>query len=392
MGVSMARRGAGLVLAAAAIAGAGAMTAAPAGAAPMAAQPGQLTVNGGGDDGMTGWIQAQPVNWVRYGSTSNYPAPNLVNSAGQVTGTFPGGISLFAGSGGYNSGHRMWQMVDTTPSAASIDAGAATANVSALLGGYLTDNDKVEINYKFLDVDGTEISSITLPPVTPAERGNATGFVRRQQSAPVPAGTRQIGVEANFSPGTDLNDTDAVVDNILLFLDAPLGNLQVTTSSDASGAVSDGQVVNYTTTFTNTGGQPVAVDQALVLSGLLDDADLVSGPTSSDAALTVSPNGGNYGVAGTVAPGQSVTVTYAVAVKPFASQGDHNLVAAVTDPAAAPAQAPASCTGIAVCAEVPTADSAAVPMVNPAVAGGAAAVVLAGGGVFWAVRRRATAS
>ncbi|WFR72649.1 hypothetical protein P9209_01335 [Prescottella defluvii] len=165
---------------------------------------------------------------------------------------------------------------------------------------------------------------------TNTKRGNVSGFAFKQAIIKVPAGTRTVKVSVSF-----------------------LG---------ASGAN----------------------------NGYLD---LVSGPTSSDTALVVGAGAsGVYGVTGTLAPGQSVTVVYSVAAKPYASQGYHNLVAVVTDPAGIPAQAPGSCAGLTECVEAAVADRAAVPLVNSAVAGGAAAVVLASGGVLWAVRRRATAS
>ncbi|PCK24084.1 hypothetical protein CHR55_27835 [Rhodococcus qingshengii] len=172
---------------------------------------------------------------------------------------------------------------------------------------------------------------------------------------------------------------------------APPGVLEVTHTSDTSTPVTGGQVVNYTTTFTNTGVQPVPVDHTLVLSGVLDDADLISGPTSGDPALTLSPGAGvDTHVTGVVAPGQTVTITYSVTVKPYAQQGDHNLVTQVTEIGSTPSTPPGACAGAALCTEIPSADDAAVPLMNLGVTGAAAAVVAVGGGTFMLVRRRKT--
>ena len=57
---------------------------------------------------------------------------------------------------------------------------------------------------------------------------------------------------------------------------------------------------------------------------MLDDAELVEGPTARerpDRAL----DGDRSTITGTVPAGQTRTVTYTVAVEPYADQGDHVL-------------------------------------------------------------------
>ncbi|MFC5729543.1 MULTISPECIES: GEVED domain-containing protein [Nocardioides] len=84
-----------------------------------------------------------------------------------------------------------------------------------------------------------------------------------------------------------------------------------------------GDELAYTLHFTNTGTADVEVDRDDVLTGVLDDARLVAGPTASDAALTASgPRDGRISVTGTLSPGQTVTVGYAVRVKPASERGD----------------------------------------------------------------------
>ncbi len=283
----------------------------------------------------------------------------------------------------------MTQTVDLTPSAALIDAGLVTADMSAYLGGYLNQNDYSELTYEFRDTSGGALHTAHFAPVKAADRGNASGFVKRAETIPVPPQARSVLITANFvryiAPAND-----GYLDNISLVLDAPPGELQVTHTSDTTTPVSEGDEVTYTTTLTNTGKQRIDVDHVLVMSGVLDDADLLSGPTSSDGAITVSPTGADRTLTGSLEPGQSVTVTFKVKTKPYAEQGDHQLVSAVTEAGSAPGQTPGSCDGLALCTDVPSADTAAVPLVNPVVGGVAAATALAAGGVFVLARRRKT--
>ncbi len=85
-------------------------------------------------------------------------------------------------------------------------------------------------------------------------------------------------------------------------------------------------------------------------------------------------------------------MVYSVTGKPYAEQGDHNLVALVIDPANVPAGVLGSCTIGGQCVGVAAVDTAAVPMMNPAVAGIAMAAVAVGGGAFLIPRRRASAT
>lgn len=99
------------------------------------------------------------------------------------------------------------------------------------------------------------------------------------------------------------------------------------TVDPASGStVQPGQVVTYTLHFENTGEAPMVVDREDVLTQVLDDATVTSAPVSSDAALTVSEiTDGRFSVAGSLEPGQHVTVTYVVTVNDDGARGDDRL-------------------------------------------------------------------
>ena len=93
-----------------------------------------------------------------------------------------------------------------------------------------------------------------------------------------------------------------------------------------------GDELTYTLHFTNIGTGPVDVAREDDLSGVLDDAALTSGPTSSDPALQVSGPDGDQRiqVSGTLAPDQTATVTYTVRVKK--NGGDDQLGNFLVDP------------------------------------------------------------
>lgn len=108
----------------------------------------------------------------------------------------------------------------------------------------------------------------------------------------------------------------------------PIGELDDWKTVDpASGTtVQPGQVMTYTLSFENTGEAPVSVDRDDVLTQVLDDATVTTAPASSDAALTVSEIAdGRFNVAGSLEPGQLITVTYAVTVNADGERGDDRL-------------------------------------------------------------------
>ncbi len=108
----------------------------------------------------------------------------------------------------------------------------------------------------------------------------------------------------------------------------PVGELSTAKSADpASGTtVRPGEEVTYTLTFTNTGWAPVDVDREDVLTDVLDDAELVTGPVASDDTLEVTgPDAERITVTGSLDAGQEETVSYTVRVLPDGERGDDRL-------------------------------------------------------------------
>ena len=89
----------------------------------------------------------------------------------------------------------------------------------------------------------------------------------------------------------------------------------------------EGQVVEFTLSFTNSGDGVGTIDYVDDLSDVVDDATLTVAPQASSGALAVSDvTGTSFSVAGPVQPGETVTVTYSVRVMAQDQRGNHRLV------------------------------------------------------------------
>lgn len=98
-----------------------------------------------------------------------------------------------------------------------------------------------------------------------------------------------------------------------------------------------GQELTYTLTFSNAGTAAAPVDSVDNLTQLLDDATVIAAPVSSDPALTASAvTNGQFTVTGSLAPKQSVTVTYKVRVKSVDALGDSILANHLLSPGTTP--------------------------------------------------------
>lgn len=137
-----------------------------------------------------------------------------------------------------------------------------------------------------------------------------------------------------------------------------LPNLEVVKSSDPESGteVAPGENVTYTLSFTNTVENPDSVPQDVDYTDhmvdVLDDADLTSGPTTSDESLTATLTGDQIRVVGAIASGETVTVSYTVTVKDYADQGDGHLGNVVAQTGSDPVCVPDS----SLCTEHPTSE------------------------------------
>lgn len=153
--------------------------------------------------------------------------------------------------------------------------------------------------------------------------------------------TYQVTVGSDGARGDNVLENVLVPDNPVVPPTPPvvhhIGELEDWKTVDpASGmTVQPGQEVTYTLHFRNAGEAPVDVDRVDDLSQVLDDADVTSEPVASDAALAASAIAdGRFVITGSLEPGQEVTVTYSVTVKPTGDRGDDRLGNYLLDPGA----------------------------------------------------------
>jgi hypothetical protein len=165
-----------------------------------------------------GWERSGGITFVRYGLTSHAFSPSLLDSPRYATG----GLNLLWGGNSSATGGvtEAFQVADVSAASESIDAGRASANLSAYLGGALAFNDTMSARADFLGGAGEVLGSFQIGPVTAADRNNLTTLLRRQGSRPVPAGTRRVRVTVT-SIDEDKSYSSAFADNVKLTLDAP---------------------------------------------------------------------------------------------------------------------------------------------------------------------------
>ena len=192
------------------------------GTAPLA---GNLLVNGGFEGPVPptegsvlpieGWQRSGSMGYLRYGAPSHAFSPSWRSSPRYGTG---GGRMLWGGYSAPTGGiTTAFQTVDVAASADAIDAGGATANLSAYLGGSRAYPDAMSARAELLDAGGATLATIELGPVTPADRNNLTTLLYRAGARAVPPGTRTIRVTL-ISDDADKAYSSALADNVKLTL------------------------------------------------------------------------------------------------------------------------------------------------------------------------------
>src|SRR5205823_4574426 len=136
-----------------------------------------------------GSVVASIPSWNR---TSNftvvlYGSPSFPTAAQAPPGA---GNAFFAG-GPNTPQSTIFQDINVSAFAGSIDAGEFTSQLEGWLGGVGTNDSAMTVNAIYLN-GATELGRSTLQPVLAADRGNVTGFVFRTANATVPPGTRTV--------------------------------------------------------------------------------------------------------------------------------------------------------------------------------------------------------
>ena len=187
-------------------------------AAPLA---GNLLVNGGFEQGfgvqlpgpgpeIPGWTTTGAMTFARYGAHPHRGFPSWLHAA-----RWSGGRNLLWGGPGSSTSAA--QVVDVASETAAIDAGRATARLSAELGGGVAVPDTMDATAEFLDAGGAGLGSMSLTPVSAQQRRNTTTLLRRQAGTPMPAGTRRIRVTLTSRASAAVSS--ALADNVALTLE-----------------------------------------------------------------------------------------------------------------------------------------------------------------------------
>jgi hypothetical protein len=180
---------------------------------------GNLVVNPGAEGGTgspdaggvvppPGWVVTGPFTVVQYG------APDFLTAADSAR--LGGGANFFAG-GPTNPASAAAQTIDVSQAAPEIDAGRVTATLSALLGGFATQEDRATVTATFISATAASLGTVRLQPVTAAERGSVTTLIPRSASGAVPAGTRGIAVRIDAIRDAGAYN-DGYIDNVSLTL------------------------------------------------------------------------------------------------------------------------------------------------------------------------------
>jgi hypothetical protein len=154
--------------------------------------------NGGGGYPAQGWT-----------ATSNQPqqvcygAPTYPTAAQSPQAPATPGNAFF--DGGPYAASQMTQTVDVSSQAAQIATGTLPYNLSGWIGGYNTQGDNAGVVATFLDSFGASLGTVTLAPVTSAQRNNQTELLLEQASGTVPQGTVSVRFTVSFTrqAGTD---------------------------------------------------------------------------------------------------------------------------------------------------------------------------------------------
>jgi hypothetical protein len=146
------------------------------------------------------------------------PFPTTAFSAG-----IDGGNNLFAGGpdNSESSATQLLYLDDDATLDAAIDAGQQVATLSGDLGGSGSQPAGMVVTATFLSAGGERLGSVSIGPVTAAERDDQTGLLARSAAAGVPAATRTINVTmtASGAGGVDQYNT-GLADNLSLIIGA----------------------------------------------------------------------------------------------------------------------------------------------------------------------------
>ncbi|MEV8531062.1 phosphoesterase [Streptomyces sp. NPDC051211] len=151
---------------------------------------------------MAGWTirQGAPA-LVAYSLGGGYPTPSDPGPAARGSRFFSGGNSPVT------------ELVQDVAVPAGVDSGSVRYTLGGWLGGYLGQEDGVQLSVEFRDAKGAPLALSVLGPVTSGERAARTALLQRSVTSTVPPGARSARVRLVFTrAGGTSNDgyADAV--------------------------------------------------------------------------------------------------------------------------------------------------------------------------------------
>jgi hypothetical protein len=155
------------------------------------------------------WTRTGNFTVVQYGAGGGFPDA-------AVSETINGGKNFFAG-GPTNPNSGATQTVRVGSQSRAIDLGKMTATLAGYLGGYASQRDSLRVAGSFLSASGAPLGTLTIGPVTPAQRKNLTTLIAKSATRKVPPKTRSIRI-ALTAVRTDGSYNDGYADNIQLTL------------------------------------------------------------------------------------------------------------------------------------------------------------------------------
>ena len=169
------------------------------------------------------WTPTGNFTAVRYAAPlRRFPEPATGPTFPTVTygASIDGGNNYFAGGPGSSASSSATQVIDLDSDSALgtlIDGGQQVATLSGELGGSGVEPAEMAVTASFLSVTGARLGTMSIGPVSAADRNDQTEMLTRTRAALVPKGTRTIDVtmSATGGAGNDQYNT-AFADNLSL--------------------------------------------------------------------------------------------------------------------------------------------------------------------------------
>jgi hypothetical protein len=144
---------------------------------------------------------------VAYGTSGGFPASSS-------PGPKHRGKNFFAGGPSGNTSSAS-QTDSLKAHAALIASGKAKFQLSGWLGGYSSQADYATLTVTWISAKGKALGHTTIGPVTPTQRHDVTGMLRRSKSGTVPKGAAQARVSLRMVR-KDVAYIDGYADNLSL--------------------------------------------------------------------------------------------------------------------------------------------------------------------------------